>query len=173
MEKHGTNIKKHDLVLPCFLDRLTDRYPKAKTESIKHRVVSMVDYKNSILRDLSFLLNSNSHMQNKEFDDNFYAKKSVLNYGITPISGSSISDDKRKEIEKNIKNTIANYESRIRQESLEVKLVGSNESNGNCTIELIISGELLPLITYEKMYIKTIIDIETGIYRLRELKQDS
>jgi type VI secretion system protein ImpF len=160
----------NDIVLPCLLDRLTDRYPKAKTEGIQQKVVSIKEYKNSILRDLSFLLNSNSHISNNEFENHTYAKESVLNYGIIPLSGSSVTDDKKKDLEESIKNSIIKFEQRISAESLNVKIIDSkDEKNSTTEVALIISGELLPLNTYEKMHIKTIVDLETGACKLRSI----
>src|SRR5688572_24739000 len=45
---------------PCLLDRLTDRNPGATQESRTERVMKPTEYRASVLRDLSWLLNTNA-----------------------------------------------------------------------------------------------------------------
>lgn len=156
-----------NLVLPCLLDRLTDRYPKAKREGGQYTLIGTKQYKESILRDLSFLLNSYARIQDYELEGSGYPERSVLAYGVESLSGVFVSDEKGEELEKNIKESILQFEPRIDGGSLEVKLLGKSDTNDGAVIELLISGNLLPLSVNESLYIKTAIDPESGKCTIR------
>ncbi len=83
METHP--FKKR--ILPCLLDRLTDRYPKARKESREYRVLNLRQYRLSVARDLEFLFNNLTQPDGKMLEEFSYVRQSVLNYGIKYVSG--------------------------------------------------------------------------------------
>ena len=62
---------------PSLLDRLTDHHPEKKKESTSQQQLSQQDYKDAVIRDLAWLLNTYS---NAEMDglDVVKAVKEVL-----------------------------------------------------------------------------------------------
>ena len=75
---------------PCLLDRLTDDVPGSAQESRAQRVVSHQRYRQGVLRDLEWLLNTGAPLPEdgrfklRDFPE---AQKSVLNYGMRHIAG--------------------------------------------------------------------------------------
>ncbi len=152
-------------ILPCFLDRLTDHYPKAKKESREYRSVTLKRYRDSVLRDLQWLLNCGAHPPHSVINEFDYAKKSVVNYGIRSLSGMWTSGETAEGIAENIRKTLLQFEPRIKKHTLRVDVIKDDEDtkSGNTKVNLEISGELYVEPIPEKLYIKTEIDLETGL----------
>ena len=155
----------YEKILPSFIDRLTDHYPKAQKESREHRVLTIQKYRDSVLRDIGQLLNNTSHPAKEEFEDFEYVKKSVLNYGISNLSGVWVSDKNAEEIITQIRDAILNFEPRIIRSSLQVNILPKSVSQNNTIMNLEITGELWTEPVPESLYIKTEIDLETGLCR--------
>lgn len=166
MEKIETKGRKSnkDMVLPCLLDRLTDRYPRAKRDSERFRYITLGQYRDSVLRDLCWLFNSASHVSVNEIDKNFkHVKNSVLTYGLSSLAGLEANTLNAERIQKEIKNAILVFEPRIVPKTLEVKIEGKKSGeNLDSVIVYEIKGELWSLPFKEKIYLKTEIDFQTG-----------
>src|SRR5262245_12461227 len=95
-----------ELLQPCLLDRLTDDEPQRKLESRRERVISYKKYREGVLRDLEWLLNTEGALRPAsigylrettqdgeaeeravDFADYPDAYKSVLNYGLRQFWG--------------------------------------------------------------------------------------
>ncbi|MBF0235537.1 MAG: type VI secretion system baseplate subunit TssE [Desulfamplus sp.] len=155
----------YEKILPSFIDRLTDHYPKAQKESREHRVLTIHKYRDSVLRDIGELLNNTAHPAEEEFEEFNYVKKSVLNYGIRSLSGVWVSDRNAENIINQIRDAIIYFEPRIISRSLQVNILPKSVSQNNTIMNLEITGELWTEPVPEKLYIKTEIDLETGLCR--------
>ncbi|MEM7395472.1 MAG: hypothetical protein AAF492_24335, partial [Verrucomicrobiota bacterium] len=62
IESASARIREGDKVLPCLLDRLTDNDPDHEGESAHKKVISSAQYRENVLRDLSWLLNTKAHL---------------------------------------------------------------------------------------------------------------
>jgi type VI secretion system protein ImpF len=156
-----------DRLQPCLLDRLTDDEPEVSRESRDRRIVSLQRYKNAVLRDLEMLLNSKRH----PLHDNIYefgeAARSVLNFGILDICGTSILNVKAAEIESHVKDAIICFEPRISPRTLSVRMVSSLDSEYIRTISFEIEAELWAQPLPDRLFVKTEVDLETGHYKLK------
>lgn len=151
-------------ILPCLLDRLTDHYPRARKEGRQHRVVTLRQYRDSVMRDLAWLLNCTSHPAEGELAGFEYVQQSVLNYGVKCLSGVWASNRRARDIEEQVRQAILLYEPRIVADSLEVKLrmvQGMIQDHSVVTLE--ISGELWARPIPEQLFIRTELDLETGM----------
>jgi len=75
-------------VTPSVLDRLLDFEPKASQESPKSRSKSLAELKQSVRRDLEWLLNSRQYLG--YIDENLEeVNKSVAVYGLPDFTGIS------------------------------------------------------------------------------------
>jgi len=155
-----------DKILPCFLDRLTDHYPRAKKEGRDHKIVNLKQYKNSVARDLEYLFNNLSVPDEDLLKDYPYVKESVINYGIKSMSGSWASRKNTNQIIKEIKQAILLYEPRIMKKTLNVSVSKHKNTSEKSKINFDIEGELWAEPITEKLYIKTEIDLETGECRI-------
>ena len=91
-----------DRLQPSLLDRLTDFRPDKKRESSSQQVLSQKQFKDAVIRDLGWLLNSVS--MDSVFDLSAYpeVKNSVLNYGLPDISGHTASSIDSSDLEKRL-----------------------------------------------------------------------
>jgi type VI secretion system protein ImpF len=147
---------------PCLLDRLTDDEPEVTRESRDQRVVSLRKYKSAVLRDIEMLFNSHR----RPTDDNIYefseAARSVLNYGVPGMFGTTISDISKGELETQVKQAIQHFEPRISHRSLSVRTVPVAEEISTRALVFEIEGQLWARPAPEHLLIKTEVDLETG-----------
>ena len=85
--------KKQDFLLPSLLDRLTDFEPKKRLDTLSANKFDAKLYKNSVLRDILFLLNTTNFQSHISADlTNEQVALSTLNFGISAFSGNNLSD---------------------------------------------------------------------------------
>jgi len=151
-----------DRLQPCLLDRLTDDEPDSKEESRDQRVVSMRRYREGVLRDLSWLLNSSCPSADDPIGDYSEVSRSVLNYGVPDLCGFTLSHTLPSEIEEQLLRAIERFEPRISRETLSVRVVHDLSSDDENALSFEIEGELWAQPISDRLYIKTKFDLETG-----------
>ena len=144
---------------PSLLDRLADDEPEKKEESRDKRILSFTKLRQSVMRDLEWLLNAGCLDTSQDLSDYPQVKKSVLNYGLSDLSGTTASNVDSTTLERMLRQTIVNFEPRILADSLKVKVTNRDKHN-NIIFE--IEGELWSQPTPERLYLKTILDLELG-----------
>ncbi|MFK5949735.1 MAG: type VI secretion system baseplate subunit TssE [Methylococcales bacterium] len=153
---------------PSLLDRLTDNEPHSQQESREKRVLSMHRLRQSVLRDISWLLNADSMESVVDLSDYPEVAKSVLNYGIKDLAGRTVAGTNLSSIEKAIKQAINIYEPRILPNSLTIQVLLSDEMNHQALsfdIEANLWAQPLPL----HLYLRTEINKITGDINLRDM----
>ncbi|CAG0985229.1 hypothetical protein ANRL3_02407 [Anaerolineae bacterium] len=154
-------LTSQERLQPSLLDRLTDDEPRAKQESREQRVLSVRRLRQSVLRDMAWLLNAVSLESVQDLENYPEAKDSVVNFGIPDLSGHNLSPSDIPEIEKRIRRAILDFEPRILPNTLKIKVITSDQFNHNA-MNFDIEGDLwmqpLPL----RLYLKTQVDLETG-----------
>ena len=151
-------------VLPCLLERLTDRYPQARRESREHRTISLRRYRESVLRDLEWLLNCEAHPTAAEFEGLEIVRESVLNYGIRNLTGTWLSTHEASDLEALLREAVLRFEPRILPETLGVRVIApaADEAHLQGALTLEIVGELWAEPVSEALFIRTEVDLETG-----------
>ena len=144
---------------PSLLDRLADDEPYKKTESREQRVLSFHKLKQSVLRDLQWLLNAGCLDAVQDLDNYPQVKKSVLNFGIPDLTGTTASNVDSTTLERMLRQRIVDFEPRILPRSLRIRISEKNEHN---TVIFEIEGELWAQPIPERLYLKTILDLELG-----------
>jgi type VI secretion system protein ImpF len=149
---------------PCLLDRLTDDDPLNSQESRSQRVISVSRYKRGVLRDLEWLLNASAHLPGEggpgwRFEDFPDAHGSVINFGTRQLSGLFAPD--MHELERRLTESLQLFEPRIIAHTVSVH--ASMERN---VIDIEIRGELWANPVPEQLFLKTNIDLETGLCTL-------
>ncbi|WP_305907348.1 type VI secretion system baseplate subunit TssE [Methylomarinum sp. Ch1-1] len=154
---------------PSLLDRLTDDEPGKKQESRDKRVLSMHKLRQSVLRDISWLMNASSLDTVENLDQYPEVARSVVNYGIKDLSGRLLSGSNLAEIERNVKQAIQQYEPRILPHTLNIHMTSSDDKMSQMAIVFDIEASLwaqpLPL----HLYLRTEINKVTGDVDLRDL----
>ncbi|HWA24640.1 MAG TPA: type VI secretion system baseplate subunit TssE [Lacunisphaera sp.] len=154
-----------DRLQPCLFDRLTDDQPEVQVESRTQRVVSVSRYKEGVLRDIRWLLNSQRHRQNEGLAELPQVEKSVFNYGLVDFAGIFSEGADVSEVERQVTDTLLFFEPRIIRRSLQVRVFRDDEVAAQRSphrISLQISADLWAQPTPEKFFAKTTIDLETG-----------
>jgi type VI secretion system protein ImpF len=147
---------------PSLLDRLTDLEPDKKTETRDRRVLSFRRLKESVLRDLAWLLNT-GHLQTVEPLDAYPAvAASVLNYGVPDFSGLIVAGMDTAVLEKAVHRAIVSFEPRIAPKSLRVSVVMAAEAMNRNAMTFKIEGELWAEPTPMALYLRTELDLESG-----------
>ena len=150
-------------IQPCLLDRLTDENPEAVKESRNERVISIKRYRESVLRDLIWLLNAKAHADQDGLDEFPEAARSVLNFGTRDLCGLISSSLDLGALEEEIAEAMRRLEPRINPGSLAVTAVSGSEKFAN-GIAVEIRGDLWAYPVPEQLYIRTEIDLDTGKY---------
>jgi type VI secretion system protein ImpF len=147
---------------PALLDRLTDYAPSDRSEPVEARVLNKQQLRQAVLRDLSWLLNA---VQSLKIDAKRYphVAASVLNFGLTSMSGNQASSVHIGALEAGIRQAILAFEPRILPDSLTVRAVES-DSVLDChnVIQIEIRGYLWAQPVPLEMLIRTQLDLETG-----------
>ena len=155
-----------DKLQPCLLDRLTDEDPGNREESRNQRIVTIQRYKAGVLRDLEWLFNSIGHYPDEmvgevAFGDFKEAYRSVINFGIRQVYGRLAPDI--EEIEKQLFDALVTFEPRINRHTLKVSV---QIERNLLSIEL--TGELWVNPLPEKLFIKTVLDLESSACSTKE-----
>ncbi|MFB3893150.1 MAG: type VI secretion system baseplate subunit TssE [Phycisphaerae bacterium] len=152
---------------PCLLDRLVDDQPDSKVESRDQRVVSMRRYRDGVLRDLNWLLNTGCRSSEDHLEDYPEVARSVLNYGTPDLCGQTASGVSPEQIERNVIKAIQAFEPRIIRNSLSIRPAVEQNAMSHNAVFLEIRGELWALPAPEVLYVKTQVDLETGQCELK------
>ncbi len=147
---------------PSLLDRLTDSEPQKTDESRDQRVLSVARLRECVIRDLSWLLNTERLPSGENIGDYPDAEQSVVNYGIPPLTGAFSSGLDGESLEKAVLDAIHTFEPRLIRGTVTVKSVRSHEHMSSNALMFEIEGDLwaqpLPL----HLYLQTEVDLETG-----------
>jgi type VI secretion system protein ImpF len=159
-----TQIFSRDRLQPALLDRLIDDKPSSQElESSEQRVISKVKLRQAVLRDLSWLLNSTGGLYDTHPEHNALARRSVLNYGLPPLSGLLVSNIELASMEQWIRQAIINFEPRIVSETLSVRAVEpENPLAHHNALDFEITGQLWAQPYPLDVLFKTSVDLETG-----------
>ncbi|MGB5987470.1 MAG: type VI secretion system baseplate subunit TssE [Desulfobacterales bacterium] len=147
---------------PCLLDRLTDHEPNKKQESRGQRVMSMRQYRQAVLRDLAWLLNTYAHREDDGLEEFEQVPSSVLNFGVQNLTGLSASSLSVDDMRYQLTEAIQRFEPRIIPNSISIIMAVDPEEMSNRSIRFEIRGDLWTQPIPESLYIKTEIDLETG-----------
>ncbi|MET0051566.1 MAG: type VI secretion system baseplate subunit TssE [Candidatus Thiodiazotropha sp.] len=153
---------KNQLLQPSLLDRLTDDEPEKTKESQDKRVISMRRLRQSVLRDLAWLLNTTNLATTEDLEDYPEVARSVLNYGIRELSGHLVSGMDLNQLERMVRQAVQDFEPRILPQSVRVRSVRDSAKESHNRLMFEIEGQLWALPAPTHLLIKTQIDFEEG-----------
>ncbi len=153
---------------PSLLDRLTDDEPEKGQESREKRVLSPSRLRESVRRDLSWLLNTSNLAATQDLDDFPEVERSTLNYGLPDLSGQTTSSIDKAALERLLRRVIWDFEPRLTRNSVKVRIVADYDQmdhNAMCfNIEAELWAQPLPL----RLFLRTEVDLETGEVKVSE-----
>jgi type VI secretion system protein ImpF len=163
---------------PSLLDRLTDNEPGSRSEPLEARVLSKKQLREAVLRDLSWLFNAVCEEPDLRHPDRErvrmwheapLARDSVLNFGIPPLSGQSVSVLQFPIIEEQIRQAILRFEPRLLPETLKVvALEATHVLDTHNMIEFEIRGHMWAQPVPLEVLLRTKLDLEAGQVEVRD-----
>jgi type VI secretion system protein ImpF len=150
---------------PSLLDRLTDLNPTSTNDTLEERVMSLHRLRESLIRDLEWLLNTGRLEISQDLDDFPEVEKSVLNFGIPDISGVSLTHQDRATLEREIHQAILDFEPRILPGTLKVSVSLNDEEMNENTLVFEIQGEMWWQPLPERFYLRATLDVELGKFK--------
>lgn len=154
---------------PSLLDRLTDDAPEQTTETREHRVLSLRQLRQGVLRDLSWLLNTSALESMQDLSETPLAARSVINFGTPALSGSHLTSADLPKIEQKIKQAIIDFEPRISPNSLRLELIADERQMNHRAMCFKIEGDLWAQPLPIHMFIRSDLDLETGEVSVKDM----
>jgi type VI secretion system protein ImpF len=153
---------------PSMLDRLTDHNPEKKKESTAQQSMSQKEFKDAVIRDLGWLLNSVSLDVCVDLEPYPEVKHSVLNYGLPDISGHTSSTINVKTIERSLMQAIRDFEPRIIRNSLRVKVHSDPSDMTHNSLVFEIEGAVFGQPSPFQIVLRSELDLECGEFKVTE-----
>lgn len=151
---------------PSLLDRLTDNDPRKTQETFEQRVLSLARLRESVLRDLTWLLNAHSYESVSDLTSYPQVARSVLNYGIPDLTGRTAAGVDIRAVERLLLEAIWSFEPRILRNTVKVKLVVDEARMNHNAMVFDIEGELWAQPVPLQIYFRTELDLEAGAARV-------
>lgn len=145
---------------PSLLDRLTDHEPDKTVEARERRVLSERGLREGVLRDLAWLLNTTNLESTGQLPRLPHLAGSVLNYGLPAISGVSLANMARADLERAIRQAIWDFEPRLIRSSVSVRAMAAQGAISKIVFE--IEADLWAQPYPERLYLKTELDLDLG-----------
>lgn len=158
-----------DRLQPSLLDRLTDDDPTSRVEGPDQRVLSLARLRESVRRDLGFLLNATHLAAVRDLRDYPEVERSTLNYGIADLAGRPASTIDRGALVRLVRRAILDFEPRLLGPSLKVHItVNPDKSDPNALrfdVEADLWSQPLPL----RLHLRTDLSLEDGEAQVTEV----
>lgn len=153
---------------PALLDRLIDEAPDKREETRESRLLNARQLRAAVLRDLAWLFNASRPADNS-FDLAPRARRSVLNFGLPPLSGLRASSLDRQTLASGIRQAILDFEPRIDSASLQVEVLDDGRPlERHNQIEVSIRGQLWAQPVPLELLLHTAVDLETGQVQIQD-----
>lgn len=151
---------------PSLLDRLADDEPGVAVEPRERRVLSLRSLRQSVLRDLAWLLNTTNLLSVTDLPRLPHVAGSVLNYGMPDLSGITLAGLDMADLERGIRQAIWDFEPRLVRSSVTVRALSSDAEHNKIVFE--IEGDMWAQPYPERLYLKTELDLDRAALRLAE-----
>jgi type VI secretion system protein ImpF len=139
----------------------------AQPESADKRMISMRRLRESVQRDLGWLLNSASLDTTEDLTPFPEVAKSVVNYGMPSFAGTALHSIDPDVTARRIRESIETFEPRLSNVQVIVD-GGEGENRDAMTLSFRIEGELWGQPLTQHVVLQTSIDVETGDVKVGE-----
>lgn len=159
-----------DRLQPALLDRLTDEEPDRKLEPREQRALSKARLRQAVLRDLAWLFNTVKLESSVDLAQTPHVRRSVINFGLTALSGKTASTMDAVALTSAIKQAILDFEPRIVPSTLAVRtVIDAGQLDHHNIIGVEIQGHLWAQPIPLELLVRTEIDLETGRVEIADL----
>ena len=122
----------------------------------------------AVIRDLGWLLNTAPLSSVTDLDPYPEVAKSVLNFGLLPLAGRSVSNIDVQGLERLLRDTIHIYEPRVLKNTLKVRVVLTEDMMNHNALAFRIEGELWAQPMPMRLLLQGEVDLENGKVLLKE-----
>lgn len=151
-----------------MLDRLTDLAPANTKESSSQQSMSQKQFKEAVIRDLGWLLNSVALDVCEDLEKYPEVQRSVLNFGLPDMSGHTSSNVIIRTMENTIKSVIQQFEPRIINNSLKVKIHSNPDEMSHNSLVIEIAGAVFGQPSPFQVVLKSELNLECGEFQVKE-----
>jgi type VI secretion system protein ImpF len=155
-------LRPDERLKPSLLDRLTDDEPTETREPIRNRFASARSLRESVVRDLGWLLNSVRLSSVQDLAAYPYAARSALNFGLPDLAGRTLTSIDVPALEEQLREAIINYEPRLVPQSVSVAMRDTSTELGINSMQFTIEAMLMAYPAPLALCLRTEIDLETG-----------
>lgn len=151
-------------ITPSVIDRLLDFEPTNQNEAVKSRSQGLRELKQSVRRDLEWLLNTR-HGADKIPETLEEVSKSLANFGLPDFTGlSSQNDDDRRSLIRNVETALRIFEPRFINLKVTLEDVNYVERGVKFRIQANLRVEPTP----EPVVFDTILQVGSGGFEVKE-----
>jgi type VI secretion system protein ImpF len=151
-----------------MLDRLTDLHPEKSKESTAQQSMSQKEFKDAVIRDLGWLLNSVSLDVCVDLEAYPEVARSVVNFGLPDISGHTTSTIDVRTVESSVKRAIRQFEPRIIRNSLRVKVHSNPSDMSHNSLVFEIQGAVFGQPSPFQIVLRSELNLECGEFSVTE-----
>ena len=158
-------MRERDIkITPSVVDRLIDLEPRMSSEAPKSRSHSLEELKQSVRRDIEWLLNTR-HSVNEVPEDLEETRKSLAMYGIPDFTTRSSKDvQHRNDLIKSVEDALKFFEPRL----INVKVILQEMDDVNRGIRFKIEGALKVEPTPEPVVFGTVLQVGSGEFEVQD-----
>ena len=153
---------------PSLLDRLTDNEPEQQKEAREKRVLSMRKLRESVQRDLAWLLNTSNLETVQDLDEYPLVSHSVINYGLPDLAGKAASSMDLVGAERMLRQAIWDFEPRILRNTVKVRSVVASDQMNRNAVAFEIEGDLWAQPVPLHLFLRTEIDLDSGSFSVSD-----
>jgi len=159
---------------PALLDRLTDEERESSDESRERRVISLRRLRESVMRDLGWLLNCGNLRSTVPLEEVLDESElelvsgSVLNFGVADLAGATASGTDLAALERAIRQAIWDFEPRLLRHTVRVRAVSDPTAMSHNALSFDIEAELWADPVPQRLYLKTAVDLESGNFSVSD-----
>ena len=158
-----------DRLQPSLLDRLTDLEPHARHEARERRVISARALRDSVQRDIGWLLNASGLAEGADAAGLPHVATSVLNYGLPDLAGRNVAALTAGTLERLIRDALWAFEPRLARESVRVSAIDDAKGAARShVIRFEIEADMWSQPYPERLFLRTELDLESGEVRVSD-----
>jgi type VI secretion system protein ImpF len=162
-----TAFRDADGFPPSLLDRLRDDRPRERTEAPGALTCSWQEYRQSILRDIQWLLNTTTLDVFGQESPWKEIARSTLNFGVPEVCAKDAAAVPQRRWERAFEQALARFEPRLREESIRVRICPAEAGQTTNHVVAEVSAELM--VAPIPLLFRVRIDRETSAAELHEL----
>jgi len=161
-------LSVQERLLPSLLDRLEDNEREKTAESRDRRTLTSQQIQDRVKRDLEWLMNAANLGAQLDADAFPHVARSVLNYGLPPLSGLSLNASDVAELERRLYDAIRNFEPRILPGTLQVGLALKSAQHDHRALTFDIAGEMWAQPIPIRLFLRTEVDLDVGAVKVTD-----